>query len=74
MGLAAEPLAVTAAKTAVVAAVAIAAVEVLNSFSGVPTVGVILLGLNALARRSRMAAPVGGCRYGHNQPSCEMAS
>ena len=45
MGLAAEPLAVTAAKTAVVAAIAIAAVEVLNSFSGVPTVGVILLGL-----------------------------
>ena len=45
MGLAAEPVAITAAKTAVVAAVAIAAVQVLNGFSGVPTVGVILLGL-----------------------------
>jgi len=45
MGLAAEPLAVTAAKTAVVAAIAVAAVEVLNSFNGVPTVGVVLLGL-----------------------------
>ncbi len=44
-GLAAAPLAVTAARTVAVAVVAVAAVAVLNSFSGVPTAGVILLGL-----------------------------
>jgi D-xylose transport system permease protein len=44
-GLTAAPLAVTAVRTVAVAAVAVAAVVVLNSFRGVPTVGVILLGL-----------------------------
>jgi D-xylose transport system permease protein len=44
-GLPGVPLAVTAVRTIAVAAVAVAAVLVLNSFSGVPTVGVILLGL-----------------------------
>jgi D-xylose transport system permease protein len=44
-GLAATPLAVTAVRTIAVAAVAVASVIVLNSFKGVPTVGVILLGL-----------------------------
>lgn len=44
-GLAAAPLAVTAARTVAVAVIAFAAVIVLNSFSGVPTAGVILLGI-----------------------------
>lgn len=44
-GLATAPVAVAAARTFVVAAVAIAAVAVLNDFNGVPTAGVILLGL-----------------------------
>ena len=44
-GLPAPPVAVTAARTVVLAAVAIATVAVLNSFNGVPTAGVILLGL-----------------------------
>lgn len=44
-GLAAAPVAVTVARTVVVTAVAIAAVWVLNDFNGVPTAGVILLGL-----------------------------
>lgn len=46
--LPAAPLAVTAVRTVAVAAVAVAAVIVLNSFKGVPTVGVILLGLVVL--------------------------
>ncbi|HSP73827.1 MAG TPA: hypothetical protein VLN26_15730 [Gaiellaceae bacterium] len=44
-GLAVPPVAVVVARTAVVAAIAVASVEVLNSFKGVPTAGVILLGL-----------------------------
>lgn len=42
-GLAVAPVAVAAVRMIVVAAVAIACVAVLNSFSGVPTAGVILL-------------------------------
>ena len=44
-GLAVPPVAVVAARTGVVGAIAVASVEVLNSFKGVPTAGVILLGL-----------------------------
>jgi D-xylose transport system permease protein len=43
--LPASPIVVAFFRTAVVAAIAVASVEILNSFSGVPTAGVILLGL-----------------------------
>ena len=44
-GLAAPPIVIVLARVAVVTAIAVASVEILNSFSGVPTSGVILLGL-----------------------------
>jgi D-xylose transport system permease protein len=44
-GLPASPLAFAVVRTGVVAGIAVASVVVLNSFSGVPTAGVILLGL-----------------------------
>ncbi len=44
-GLPTAPVAVTVTRTAVVTVVAVGAVEILNDFSGVPTVAVILLGL-----------------------------
>jgi D-xylose transport system permease protein len=44
-GLAAVPWAITAARTLVVAVIALASVEILSRFNGVPTAGVILLGL-----------------------------
>ncbi|MGZ4335291.1 MAG: ABC transporter permease subunit, partial [Gaiellaceae bacterium] len=43
--LPASPIVIAFFRIAVVAAIAIASVEILNSFSGVPTAGVILLGL-----------------------------
>jgi D-xylose transport system permease protein len=47
-GLTAAPVAVTVSRTVVVTVVAVAAVAILNDFNGVPTVGVILLGLVVL--------------------------
>jgi D-xylose transport system permease protein len=44
-GLPTEPIALLIAQTSVVGAVAVGSVAVLNSFKGLPTVGVILLGL-----------------------------
>ena len=44
-GLPAPPIVVAFFRIAVVAVIAVASVEILNSFSGVPTAGVILLGL-----------------------------
>jgi len=57
-----EPLALLVVRTVVVAAVAVGSVAVLNSFEGVPTVGVILLGLviafSWLTTRTRFGAYV----------------
>lgn len=47
-GLAAAPVLVAAARTVLVVALAVACVEILNSFNGVPTAGVILFGLVVL--------------------------
>jgi D-xylose transport system permease protein len=44
-GLAAPPIVIALARIALVTALAVATIETLNSFSGVPTAGVILLGL-----------------------------
>ena len=44
-GLQASPIVIAFFRIAVVTTIAVASVEVLNSFSGVPTAGVILLGL-----------------------------
>jgi D-xylose transport system permease protein len=44
-GLSASPVVVVLLRTAVVAAIAVVSVAILNSFNGVPTAGVILLGL-----------------------------
>jgi D-xylose transport system permease protein len=44
-GLPAPPLAIALMKTTVVAAVAVTSIQVLNSFRGLPTAGVILLGV-----------------------------
>ncbi len=48
VGLPTPPAAIAVARTVLVTVVAIAAVEVLNSFNGVPTAGVILFGLIVL--------------------------
>jgi D-xylose transport system permease protein len=44
-GLAAPPIVIALGRIAVVTVIAVASVQILNSFSGVPTSGVILLGL-----------------------------
>jgi D-xylose transport system permease protein len=44
-GLAVSPLAVPLLRVTVIAAIAVGSVQILNSFKGVPTAGVILLGL-----------------------------
>ena len=57
-----EPVALLVVRTVAVAAVAVGSVAVLNSFKGVPTVGVILLGLvigfSWLTTRTRFGAYV----------------